>query len=151
MNRMAPVVLWRIRNRNGRSARKVGVLITPVGTITTPVAAAASQAGSAIHGIAVDTGGFRFANLTSYRDPNFLPGAVKYGDLPGLLSLCAPRPLWLAGEGGNFLQLGSRAYIAAEGKSRGAFHGPPEQNADAAVSWLITGIRMGILESAPPP
>jgi len=36
---------------------------------------------------------FRFDGITSYRDPNFVPGAVKYGDLPGLLTLVAPTPV----------------------------------------------------------
>ena len=36
--------------------------------------------------------------MKSYRDPQFLPGAVKYGDLPGALSLAAPHPLLLLGE-----------------------------------------------------
>lgn len=48
-------------------------------------------------GLAVDTEGFRFSTTGIY-DPNFLPGAVKYGDLPTLLALTAPTPLWLAGE-----------------------------------------------------
>ena len=61
-------------------------------------AAAASISGEAVHRVAVDTAGFRFSDLTSYRSPDFLPGAVKYGDLPGILSLLAPRPLWLTGE-----------------------------------------------------
>ena len=34
---------------------------------------------------------FRFANLKSYRDPDFLPGAVKYGDLPALLKISHAR------------------------------------------------------------
>jgi hypothetical protein len=48
-------------------------------------------------GLAVDTEGFRFATA-GLHDPGFLPGAVKYGDLPTLLALTAPTPLWLAGE-----------------------------------------------------
>lgn len=48
----------------------------------------------------IDTQGFRFASLKSYRDPNFVPGAVKYGDLPGLLSLAVPTKLWIGGEQG---------------------------------------------------
>jgi hypothetical protein len=28
-----------------------------------------------------------------------LPGAVRYGDVPGLLALRAPQPVWLHGEG----------------------------------------------------
>jgi dienelactone hydrolase len=61
-------------------------------------AAALAQAGAAIDSAVIDTGGFRFVNLKSYRDVNFLPGAVKYGDLPALLALSAPRRLAIAGE-----------------------------------------------------
>ncbi len=50
-----------------------------------------------VAGLAVDTEGFRFSTTGIY-DPNFLPGAVKYGDMPTLLALTAPTPLWLAGE-----------------------------------------------------
>ena len=62
------------------------------------VAAARAVAGEAIDRAAVDTGGFRFGNLLDYRDPQFLPGGAKYLDLPGMLALGAPHPLWLAGE-----------------------------------------------------
>jgi dienelactone hydrolase len=61
------------------------------------VAAARAQAGSAVARTFVDTRGFRFAALKSYRDPDFLPGALKYGDLPAILSLPGST-LWLAGE-----------------------------------------------------
>jgi hypothetical protein len=57
-----------------------------------PVAAvAAALAGDAVSNLALDTGNFRFAKLTDYRDVNFLPGAVKYGDLPAVLNLCSPK------------------------------------------------------------
>ncbi|HEX7899823.1 MAG TPA: acetylxylan esterase [Planctomycetota bacterium] len=60
-------------------------------------AAASARAGDVVSRAVVDTGGFRFAALTSYLDPDFLPGAVKYGDLPAILALSGPR-LWVAGE-----------------------------------------------------
>ena len=41
-----------------------------------------------LNGLALDTEGFRFAGLHSFWDVNFVPGAVKYGDLPGLIVLC---------------------------------------------------------------
>ncbi len=63
------------------------------------VAAACAQAGAAIDQAAIDTGGFRFANLTAIDDPDFLPGGAKYLDLPGILALAAPGKMWLAGEG----------------------------------------------------
>ncbi len=61
-------------------------------------AAACVQAAQAIDRLALWTGAFRFAPITDIRDPNLWPGAVKYGDLPGLLGACAPVPLTLGGE-----------------------------------------------------
>jgi hypothetical protein len=70
-----------------------------LGPVVGPLAAAArAQAGGAIDKAAIDTGGFRFASLDRLDDPMFLPGAVKYGDVPALLALGAPNKLWLAGE-----------------------------------------------------
>ncbi len=63
------------------------------------VAAAQALAGDAVKQAAIDTGGFRFAQVTDIYDPGFLPGSAKYGDLPGLLALGSSRRLWLAGEG----------------------------------------------------
>ncbi len=36
----------------------------------------------------IDTQGFRFTDVDSYHDANFVPGIAKYGDLPKLLELC---------------------------------------------------------------
>jgi dienelactone hydrolase len=56
-----------------------------------PIAAAAvGVAQSKVNQLFVDTEGFRFAKLNDVWDMNFVPGAVKYGDVPALLSLCAP-------------------------------------------------------------
>ena len=61
-------------------------------------APAAAIAGNSIARAAIDTNAFRFSQVDQYRDPNFLPGAVKYGDLPMLLALRAPHPLAVMGE-----------------------------------------------------
>lgn len=61
-------------------------------------AAATALARSNVDRLVVDTEGFRFAQLTSAWDTNFLPGAVKYGDVPALLSLCPPARLVVLGE-----------------------------------------------------
>jgi hypothetical protein len=61
-------------------------------------AAACVQAARAVDRLAVWTDGFRFAPITDIRDPHFWPGALKYGDLPGVLAACAPTPLVLGGE-----------------------------------------------------
>ncbi len=51
------------------------------------VAAAAAVAGDKVEKTVIDNPEFRFAEIKTYRDPNFIPGAVKYGDLPALLEL----------------------------------------------------------------
>ncbi|MBA2354880.1 MAG: acetylxylan esterase, partial [Acidobacteria bacterium] len=61
-------------------------------------AAARAQAGDAVASAAIDTEGFRFATAGALNDPSFLPGVVKYGDVPALLAVGAPGRLWLAGE-----------------------------------------------------
>ncbi|MCB1079872.1 MAG: hypothetical protein KDM64_18785, partial [Verrucomicrobiae bacterium] len=98
------------------------------------VAAAQSVAGDIEGKTVIDTGGFRFADLTSYRHPDFLPGSVKYGDLPGLLALLSDRPLWLAGEGEPLSERVTTAFEAngTELKRTGA-KGLP----DGAIDWLL--------------
>ena len=59
---------------------------------------AAAIARDKLASVAVDTHGFRFAGITQIRDVNLLPGAVKYGDLPSLLTLCLPIRTAVAGE-----------------------------------------------------
>lgn len=62
------------------------------------LAAARSIAGEQLEAVAVDTQNFRFDELTDWKDASFLPGAVKYGDVPTLLALSAPHKLWIGGE-----------------------------------------------------
>jgi hypothetical protein len=78
-------------------------------------AGALVQSPGAIAGAALDAQGFRFADVRDVYDANFLPGAVKYGDLPGLLALAAPTTLWLASERQN----------------------PGAQSARQAVQWVL--------------
>lgn len=63
-------------------------------------AAAAAMLQSRIGGAVIDTEGFRFASLNDQWHPLFVPGAVKYGDLPGLLSVCASLQPTVLGENG---------------------------------------------------
>jgi hypothetical protein len=87
--------------------------------------------------LAVDTQGFRFGQLLDYRDPRFLPGGAKYLDVPGLLALSAPHPLWVAGEPeGEAIAAG--AYAAAAGAANLQRHrGPAEGGLSAALDWLL--------------
>ena len=95
-------------------------------------AAARVQAEDAVTRLFVDTQGFRFARLASWRDPNFLPGAVKYGDLPAMLALSAPHALWLGGEGGKIPEAVAAAY--GKGTSIRSFDG---DGLAAAIDALI--------------
>jgi hypothetical protein len=106
---------------------------------TAPIAAAAlARCGGAVNRAALNTGGFRFGKLTDYLDANFLPGAAKYGDLPGLLSLAAPAKLWLAGETEESAVLARNVYKAAGADSVVTFDtSKPDNTQRAAVEWLI--------------
>jgi hypothetical protein len=101
------------------------------------VAAARALAGDAIDRAVVDTRGFRFGKLLDYRDPQFLPGGAKYLDLPGMLALGAPHPLWLAGEGSE-PALVSAAYRATGQREKlTTYDGEPSQKETAAIRWLV--------------
>lgn len=102
------------------------------------VAAACAQAGDAVDGAVIDTGGFRFAKLTAIDDPDFLPGGAKYGDLPGIIALAAPKKLWLAGEGAEAPAIVAAAYQAA-GKAENltVFAGKEKDREAAAIEWLL--------------
>ncbi len=68
------------------------------GSVAGPIALAArSQAIDTVQRTIVDLDGFRFDSLTRQDDPMFVPGAVKYLDVDGLLALCAPHPVTVAG------------------------------------------------------
>ncbi|MGY8675491.1 MAG: alpha/beta hydrolase family protein [Verrucomicrobiia bacterium] len=97
------------------------------------VAVAGALAGEAIDRVAIDTQKFRFGQLLDYRDPMFLPGGAKYLDLPGLIALNAPRPLWLAGEGAEPAII-SAAYHA---NKLTTFSGQLAQKESAASQWLL--------------
>ena len=84
--------------------------------------------GDAVGRTAVDTAGFRFSQLLSYRDPMFLPGGSKYLDVPGLLALCPQDRLWIAGESARPELVSNDAAI---------FDGAPDDRAAAAVDWLL--------------
>jgi hypothetical protein len=104
-----------------------------------PLAAAArAQAGAAIDRLAIDTGHFRFANITSIDDPNFLPGATKYGDMEAFLALSAPHDLWITGESPNRLALPQAAYRAAGEEKRLTIDtGPIDAAESRAIEWLL--------------
>ena len=96
----------------------------PIGAGTPPAStgtAFGAVGGSAVTSLSVDTQGFRFGSITDIRDVNLLPGAVKYGDLPALLALCAPAALTVVGEQPESIALKSHA-IAVSWRARAVRH-----------------------------
>ena len=103
-----------------------------------PIAAAArAVAGEAIDRAAVDTGGFRFGKLLDYRHPMFLPGGAKYLDLPGMIALAAPQPLWLAGEGQEPEIVAAAYRGASQADALAAYTGDGAEKEASAVQWLL--------------
>lgn len=100
-------------------------------------AAACVQSNGLVDAIAVNPNGFRFGQITEIRDPNLLPGAVKFGDLPALLALCAPTPLLVVGESDNTLQLTEKVYTAS-GKSDALETAESETPSEKLVSWIFS-------------
>ena len=101
-------------------------------------AAARSQAGDTIQRLAVDTAGFRFADVRAIHHPDFLPGGAKYHDLPGMLAVAAPAPLWLAGESETAPKPIAAAYQAAGSAAAVTMCADTTGGAnDAAIDWLL--------------
>jgi dienelactone hydrolase len=102
-------------------------------------AAAVALAKGAVARAAINTDGFRFADLEDVYNINFMPGAAKYDDLPGLLALTAPMRMWLAGECEEPPPIVKAAFATA-GKSENltAFPGTSQDTARQAVEWLLS-------------
>ena len=76
-------------------------------------ACAAVIAAEHLKSLVIDTDGFRFSQITNIRDVNLLPGALRYGDLPGMLAAAAPSAISLAGETQQSCSIAIRAWQAA--------------------------------------
>ena len=81
----------------------------------------------------VETGGFRFDALLDVWHDDFLPGAVKYGDLGGMLAMAAPLPMWLADSDASLVQR-MQQFAVARGT---ALEGPWSRDHSGPVApWL---------------
>jgi len=117
--------------------RPARVLLVATGGMAPVAAAARAVAGPALDRVAIDTAGFRFASLRDHLHESFLPGAVRYLDLPGLLAVGAPGPLWLAGEGPAAPEVVAKAYAAREAVGAlDVFSGEPATALDAAARFV---------------
>ena len=102
---------------------------------TAPIAAAArALSGDMIDHCALVTDGFRFNEIRSYRDPSFLPGAVKYGDLPALLALNAPHALRVSDESAEACAVAVSAYEASDESD--AIQFSKDSSLKEAAEWL---------------
>lgn len=107
------------------------------------VAAARCLTGHALNRVAVVTEGFRFGNVRSIRDPDFLPGGAKYDDLPGMLAAAGPGPLWLAGEPEPSVKwLRDLAYTQPNSDLLTVDRGPTDSTATRAAEWLTRDVTM---------
>ena len=109
------------------------------------IAAAAAMAardadvGPVLGRVAISLNGFRFANVMDIRDPQLLPGAVKYGDIGGMLGLCAPHPLWLNYEPDAPLAQAKACYAAAGAPDAITSLASSSLSAEmGAVEWLLS-------------
>ncbi len=101
-------------------------------------AVACAQARQRVARLATDDADFRFADIDNLHSPMFLPGAAKYHDLPGILALAAPKPLWLATTADTLPPAIDAAYRAS-GKRASVtqFAGPDTEKLSAVVQWLL--------------
>jgi len=101
-----------------------------------PIAAAARVlAGGAIDGAVIDSSNFSFANVDSIGSVDFLPGAAKYGDFPGLLALAAPGRLCLLHDEAEPPSLVRAAYQGANNRFRDFPRS--EARRGEAIRWLL--------------
>jgi hypothetical protein len=106
-----------------------------IGNVGPIAAAAAVQSGDAVRKLAIHTDGFRFGSITNVRDPMLLPGAVRYGDVGGLLALRAPHSL---GMGEPAPSLAEAAYRAAGSNALKTTTISREEAGAAAARWLLS-------------
>ena len=108
---------------------------------TGPIAAAALAVFPGVEAAAIETGGFRFGDVLGLQQPNFLPAAVKYGDLPGALAVAARDPrqaprLILLGEGAALPPVVETAYRAI-GRPGLAKATDKRMGAAGLTGWLL--------------
>ena len=98
-------------------------------------AAARAISRNAISKSVIATEGFRFADLTDFKDSNFLHGGAKYGDLPGMLAQGAPSQLWVADEDPETKALLVGIYASSGFPDR--LEISPSGTTSMALSWLL--------------
>ena len=126
-------VLAFVRNHESKPER---IHLAGLDTTGPLAAAAATVSGDTLDRLAVGTAGFRFAQLTAIDDPNFLPGAVKYGDVPALLNLASAKELLVAGESDDVIKQLQKIDALRKVKTTSADSQQPDKTT-LAIDWLL--------------
>jgi dienelactone hydrolase len=98
---------------------------------------ASALCGDKVARTAVDLNQFRFEKVTESKDDMMLPGALKYGGLPGCAALCTPGELLIH----NTKDCGSMEVAVAAFKAAGATKRFQQQEEKAettkVLEWLL--------------
>ena len=87
--------------------------------------------------LVVEPDGFRYAELLDWRDMRFLPGAARYGDLPGILALSAPKRLLLIDRSETAPELVRDVYQSAGAMEKLDYHAASAPlAAEAIADWI---------------
>ena len=82
--------------KRGMEDKSSEITLLSTGSAVAWSAAAAAIAADRLDHYHLEQNDFRFAKIQDYSDPDFVPGAVKYGDLETLLKLRAPHGItWI--------------------------------------------------------
>jgi hypothetical protein len=93
--------------------------------------------GDAVERTAADMDRFRFDRVEKTSDEMMLPGALKYGGLGALTSLCAPHELMIHRHGGTSSGRWIRSAYAAAGAEKALRREQNEIPAEQVVAWLL--------------
>lgn len=104
---------------------------------------AAFKAGDRLSRVAVQTDGGRWSSLDNVYSSDCLPGAARYLDLPGLVSLAGPGSMWVGGEDesvdqGRGVRLISSVWKARERMEHNVIVGQADGQTDDAINWLLS-------------
>lgn len=110
------------------------------GAIAAAASTLAGRRDPPIAGAVIDTDGFRFDALSDVWHDDFLPGAVKYGDVGGLLAMAPPTRLWLADPDAALFQRLSRFAAAAGTPLEGPLTRPHSGPAPTWLPFLLSAL-----------
>jgi len=124
-----------VRNHETWSVKELAVV--GLGEMGPIASAARAIAGGTIDRLFVETDRFRFANLDSQWDQHFVPGAAKYGDVAGFLSLSAPHATWIADSDDNLQTTLTTTWKTAGNDAALGFFNSDDTTSDAVIAELI--------------